>query len=273
MMGQMGKSSLRSIVAIACLSLAVAANAETPSATPGNAQAQPEKANSVNHEAEKYDTKLPVEISADNLEVFQHENKAIFKGNVIAVQGKIRLQADTMIIHYKQNGQQNGQSSGQNQGQQAEQQAQAAPVIAKSASKPSGEKGGEMGAITLIEVEGNVFMATPEESAKGDKGNYHVPEKMLHLTGDNVILTRDKNILRGTDLVYNLETGHSVLTNKGSRVGGTNGDRVRGVFVPNNDQSKDKNKTKDRDKAAPVSVNAPAAPAQSSTPAAAPPSQ
>ncbi len=187
--------------------------------------------------AQKYDTKLPVEISADNLEVLQNESKAIFKGNVIAVQGKIRLNADKMIVHYKQNGSQPGQPA-----QPAPKPAPASTADAQSA----------MGAITLIEVEGNVFAATPEESAKGDKGNYQVDEKMLHLTGDNVILTRDKNILRGTELEYNLETGRSVLTNHGTKVNGPNGGRVHGVFVPNS-ESKDKDKDTPKEKGKPKS--------------------
>lgn len=184
--------------------------------------------------SQKYDTSLPVEISSDTLEVLQQESKAIFKGNVIAVQGKIRLKADTMIVHYKQK---DDKKPG----------AAPAPVVeAKPQGTPASADAGAMGAITLIEVEGNVLVVTPEESAKGDKGKYEVPEKMLHLSGDNVVLTRDKNILRGTELVYNLETGHSVLTNNGSKVGGTNGGRVRGVFVPNQDKDKEKGKGKEK---------------------------
>jgi lipopolysaccharide export system protein LptA len=128
---------------------------------------------------DKYDTKLPVEISSDTLEVLQQQNKAIFKGNVIAVQGKIRLNADTMIVHYKQKSDQPGQPA-----------SPAQPAPAGKTDAPGSSAQGSMGAISLIEVEGNVFMATPEESAKGDKGNYQVDEKLLHLTGDNDILTR-----------------------------------------------------------------------------------
>jgi lipopolysaccharide export system protein LptA len=259
-MGRMGTWAVRGFAALACLALAAAGHAETPPKKPDSVAGQA---------AEKYDTKLPVEISADNLEVLQHDNKAIFKGNVIAVQGKIRLKADTMIIHYKQKDQRPAQPA----------QTPAAPVVAKTTATSASSDTAGMGAITLIETEGNVFVATPEESAKGDKGNYQVPEKMLHLTGDNVILTRDKNILRGTELEYNLETGHSVLTNKGGKVDGTNGGRVRGVFVPTNDQSKDKGKDKSAGKTknsvkpdAQPSAPAPAtpAPAAPSAPVAAP---
>ncbi len=165
----------------------------------------------------KYDTKLPIEISSDSLEVLQHENKAIFKGNVVAVQGKIRLKADEMVVHYRQKSEQQNVPKSQPQGGSAQ---------------------GAMGAISLIEVLGNVLVATPEESAKGDKGDYNVDTKLLHLFGGNVILTRDKNILRGTMLEYNLTTGRSVLTNGSDVVGGKSSGRVHTVFVPGQEEKK-----------------------------------
>lgn len=161
----------------------------------------------------KYDTKLPVEISADNLEVLQKESKAIFKGNVIAVQGKLRLNADKMVVHYKQ------KDGG------------------KEPEKPEASETTEgMGAVSLIEVEGNVLVATPEETARGDKGDYEVDKRFLRLTGENVILTRDKNILRGKSVEYDLDTGRSVLTNKNGDANAKGDNRVRGVFVPKSEE-------------------------------------
>jgi len=171
--------------------------------------AQPQK------DPTKFDTSLPVEISSDSLEVLQHENRAIFKGHVVAVQGEVRLKSDTMIVHYRQK------------------ETSQAPVKAKPVGQ-GGKTAGDMGAITLIEVIGNVFVATPQESAKGEKGDYQVPTRTLHLFGDNVVLTRDKNIMRGTALEYNMETGRSILTNGNDVVNSkSNGTRVRSVFVPN----------------------------------------
>jgi len=189
----------------------------------------------------KYNTKLPIEISSDTLEVLQQENKAIFKGNVIAVQGQMRLKSDVMIVHYRQQDNKN-----------------AAPKPAEPPQAPKTQ--GEMGAISLIEVEGHVFVASPEESAQGDKGDYNVDDKTIHLFGDNVVLTREKNILRGTALEYNLATGRSVLTNGSKVVSGKNDGRVRGVFVPNQD-----NKTPDKDKV-PAKDKQPAQSIQASPP-------
>lgn len=162
----------------------------------------------------KVDTKLPVEISADNLEVLQKENKAIFKGNVIAVQGKMRMNADKMVVHYRQKA--------------------AGDAPAKPAASPS--PAGDMGAVSQIEVIGHVLIVTPEESAEGDVGNYDVDKKFLTLTGDNVILTREQNILRGKSIEYDMATGRSVLTNKTDGAAAKGDNRVRGVFVPKSDK-------------------------------------
>ena len=149
----------------------------------------------------------------------------------------MRLKSDVMVVHYKQHNQPGAPGS----------VPVAAPVAAPApttdaSAKPEdvmpggGVAQGSMGAITRIDVQGNVFVATPEESAKGDTGDYDVESHVIHLFGPRVILTRDKNILRGTALEYNLVTGRSLLTNNGTAVGGAPG-RVRTVFVPNEDKT------------------------------------
>ncbi len=209
------------VIAVSLLMVATGAQSQT---TPVQVVSQtgPSKA------ASRHDAKLPVEISSDTLEVLQKENRAIFKGNVIAVQGEMRLKSDTMIVHYKQ------------KSDDAKAVAKPAAPAAPKAAGAADATQSAMGAITRIDVEGNVFMATPEESAKGDRGNYDVESKTIHLFGDNVILTREKNILRGTALEYNLETGRSLLTHEGDSSGNA-GQRVRGVFVPNQTPQNQKN--------------------------------
>lgn len=191
------------------------------------ALAQPKQAQPAHpQDPQKFDTTLPVEITSDSLEVLQHENKAIFRGNVIAVQGQVRLKSDVMVVHYKQQG-------GDKQNASSASSPAAVPTPTPAPKETDNKTPGEMGAVTLIEVEGNVLVATPQESAKGEKGDYTAATRLLHLYGPNVVLTRDKNIMRGTALVYNMETGRSILTNGPDIVTGkSNGDRVRSVFVP-----------------------------------------
>ncbi|MGI9449125.1 MAG: LptA/OstA family protein, partial [Geminicoccaceae bacterium] len=47
------------------------------------------------------DQTLPIEISADSLEVAQEDRIATFAGNVDAIQGDLVLSADTLKVHYE----------------------------------------------------------------------------------------------------------------------------------------------------------------------------
>ncbi len=140
----------------------------------------------------KHDTDQPIDIEADSLEVQQENNLAIFRGNVDVKQGNIRLQSQELRVTYGQAGDNDGGAS----------------------------SGGVSGAIRQIEAKGNVFMSTPNETAKGDRGSYDVVNKQIKMSG-NVVLTRGKNILRGEQLVYNMVNGHSELKGgKKKRVSG-----------------------------------------------------
>ena len=67
----------------------------------------------------------------------------------------------------------------------------------------------------------------PQETAQGDHGVYDVDSESITLIG-SVVLTRDKNVIRGARLVLNLVTGESRI--EGAPAGGAQG-RVRGRFV------------------------------------------
>ena len=147
----------------------------------------------------------PIEINADTLEVFQQENRAVFSGHVVAVQDKVRLKADKMNVFYS------------------------APQDKKKDAK---QVPGTQDSIKKIEVEGGVFLSTPEETASGAGGTYDVTERKIYLT-KNVVLTRGKNVLKGDRLVYNFVTGMSTVSSGGvESAGGGGKQRVRALFVP-----------------------------------------
>ncbi|MFO1243048.1 MAG: lipopolysaccharide transport periplasmic protein LptA [Rickettsiales bacterium] len=145
-----------------------------------------------------FDSKEPIEISSDSLEVLQKDKIAIFRGNVIAKQGKVTLNANEMKVFYKENGSDSGSSGN---------------------------------SVSRIEVAGKVLMVTAQESAEADKGVYKVDQKHVTLLG-NVSLTKDKSIIKGNRLEYDLAAGKSVLTSLPAEGTGKKGSRVRGVFVP-----------------------------------------
>src|SRR3954471_848520 len=90
----------------------------------------------------KHDTKKPIDITSDKLEVLQDESKAIFSGNVLAVQGDMKLKSDSMTVHYR-----------------------------KGAGNGGGDK---RDAVSKIDVSGNVFLTTTQETASGNSGTYDV---------------------------------------------------------------------------------------------------
>ena len=142
------------------------------------------------------DRSLPIEIEADSLEVQQNKQLAIFVGNVNAIQGSLRLRAETLKVHY---------ASGQ------------------------GAEPGEGQSIRKIDAIGQVFFSTETETVEGDEGVYDVLAGIITLKGD-VRLTRGESIIRGDRVVLNLETGMSTVESGDGRTPG--GGRVRGLFVP-----------------------------------------
>lgn len=155
--------------------------------------------------AQQLDSKQPIEIASDTLEVMQNEHKAVFSGNVIAKQGNISMQASRMLVFYDDN------------------------AGGGASTAAAGVKG-----ISRIEADGGAFFSSPRETVRGDKAVYEVNQQQIRMDG-NVILTRDKNVLKGTQLTYNLKTGKSVLSAGGGTgvAAGSGGGRVKGLFVPN----------------------------------------
>ena len=90
-----------------------------------------------------HDTSLPIEITADQLDVDQNRRLATFTGNVDAVQGELVLSADRLDVHYSGSGDDAGDGS----------------------DADGGDGAGSSGSIRRIEAEGNVFLSSPTETA------------------------------------------------------------------------------------------------------------
>ena len=85
-----------------------------------------------------------------------------------------------------------------------------------------------------ITASGNVVVDSPTSgTATGDKGVYSVVPRTVVMTGSNVVLKKGKDVLRGTQLTVNLNTGQATLGAGGPKAPGAPGGRVQGVFTPN----------------------------------------
>ena len=146
----------------------------------------------------------PIDISADALEGLDAESRAVWRGNVEAVQGTSRLRAPVLNIYYAQRG-----SGGQ--------------------SVP-GAGGGE---IRRMEAEGPVYFVTPQQNARGDHAIYDAGSNTITMTG-NVVLVQDRNVVQGARLVIDTRTNKATMTPAATGRGQPG--RVRGVFYPGQGQ-------------------------------------
>jgi lipopolysaccharide export system protein LptA len=84
-----------------------------------------------------------------------------------------------------------------------------------------------------IYANGNVVVNSASGVATGDNGVYDVSPRLVTLTG-HVVLTKEKNVMRGQRLTVNLVTGVANLGAGGAAATGTaaGGGRVQAVFTP-----------------------------------------
>jgi len=96
----------------------------------------------------EYNNRLPVEITADRLEVAQQANTAEFSGNAKAVQGDMQLSSDNILVLYNQ----------------------------------------EQSEIEQIIASGNVMFTNGAEVAEGDNGVYTLAKSEIVMTGNVMLL-------------------------------------------------------------------------------------
>jgi lipopolysaccharide export system protein LptA len=147
-------------------------------------------------------TKEPIKIDADRLDVFERDGKAVFAGNVVAVQGDTTMRCSTLTVFYEQ------------------QRAQAG----NRPAAPAPAAGAQGDAIRKIDCKGPVTVVQKDQIATGDNAVFDRAANKVLLDG-NVALSQGKNVTKGEKLVYDLNTG---IANVETKPGG----RVRALFVP-----------------------------------------
>ena len=162
--------------------------------------------------------KEPIKIDADRLDVFDRENKAIFVGNVVAVQGESTIRCSTMTVFYKR-----GKEGAKTEAKPGDKGADTEP--AESPRNPA-ENG-----IQKVDCAGPVTVVQKDQVATGDHAVFDQDAKRIVLTG-NVVLSQCQNVTRGQRLVYDMNTGRA---NMDPVAGG----RVSALFVPGEKDAKD----------------------------------
>jgi len=145
----------------------------------------------------------PMDITADELEVQNKACVSVWKGKAEALQGQARLRADVIRAFFQ--------------------------------TKPGASTGsGACGDLIRIEAEGSVYYVTSKDQrVRGDNGVYDAGSETVTLTGD-VVAVQGQNVLRGTRMVFNTNTGEGRML--GNSTGVNAKSRPRGVFYPSKKQ-------------------------------------
>ncbi|MBY5987109.1 lipopolysaccharide transport periplasmic protein LptA [Roseovarius atlanticus] len=94
------------------------------------------------------DSSLPVEVTADNLDVNQQDGTAVFTGNVLIGQGEMRLSAPRVLVVYK-----NDQSG-----------------------------------IEELQATGGVTLVSGEDAAEASRADYNVDTGLIEMEGDVLLV-------------------------------------------------------------------------------------
>ena len=120
-----------------------------------------------------FDSGLPVEVSADSFSIDQASGQAVFDGNVLVVQGEVRMSAGKVVIVY--------------------------------ATEDETANG-----IEQLVASGGVTFVTPTDAAEAREAVYSIAAATVTLSGD-VLLTQGQNALSGEKLVVNLTDGSAQM--------------------------------------------------------------
>ena len=147
----------------------------------------------------KHDSNAPINISADKFVADSNAKTGTWTGNVVVIQSDTRMRANSVRLN----------------------------VTGKD-NKPD-----------KIFADGNVVVDSPNSgTVTGDNGVYDVVAHTVTMTG-KVVLTKDKDVMRGTKLTVNLDTGQAVLgagkvpgSPDANQTSAQSGGRVQGIFTP-----------------------------------------
>ncbi|HEY1945351.1 MAG TPA: lipopolysaccharide transport periplasmic protein LptA [Roseiarcus sp.] len=147
-------------------------------------------------------SKEPISIEADKLVYFDKEQKAIYTGNVVVIQGDTKMTCSGMTI-FMEKAPEQGQPAG---------------------AAPAGP-GASSSRVKHLDATGPVTVLSKTQVATGDTAAYDKAQNKVWLIG-NVTLSDGGNVTKGDKLTYDLTTGQATVDT------GSATSRVRGLFIP-----------------------------------------
>ena len=165
------------------------------------------------------DSNEPINIESDSLEVNDAKKTAVFKGNVVAVQGTMEMRTPELEVTYS------GQVAG---------------------NKDENSSGGGS-QLTRLRAKKKVLITSKNnQTAKSDWADFDVKNQLITI-GGNVVVSQGSTIMKGERLIIDLKSGRSRFETS-KKPGG--GGRVRGVFHPQKKSRSPANRQKKKSKAA-----------------------
>ncbi len=153
-------------------------------------------------------SKEPVNIAADKLDFLNKENKLIYTGNVVVVQGDSTLKASKLNIDLQKDA-----AGGAT--------APATPAPADASAPAAGNS-----SVRHMEADGPVTLISKDQVGTGDHATYDKGENKVYMNG-NVTLSQGTNVTTGDRLIYDMTSGQAQVFS-----GQTNNGRVMSVFTP-----------------------------------------
>ena len=129
----------------------------------------------------------PIEITSDRSEYLQNEGRGVYLGNVVATQGENKITTDKLTF-----------------------------ICSKSAPASGGSA--QCDAIEVLIAEGKVFYIAPDVRIRGDRAQYDFPTDTITITGDVILSRGEDGVVRGTNVVYSIGEGRTIITAGKNRV-------------------------------------------------------
>ncbi|WP_084667920.1 LptA/OstA family protein [Nioella nitratireducens] len=119
-----------------------------------------------------HDPTQQIEVTSDSLRVDQTTGNAVFSGNVIVIQGDLRMAAEEISVIY-------AETDGAQQ-------------------------------IREVVATGGVMMTRGQDAAEGDRADYSVTDSLVVVSG-NVLITQGRTTVAGDRLNIDLTTGNGTV--------------------------------------------------------------
>lgn len=123
--------------------------------------------------------KDPVDIDAGKLDYFDKEQRLVYSGGVIVVNGPSTLKASRLTI-----------------------------LLEKA--QAGAESNGGSDRVRHIDAEGPVTLVSKDQIGVGDHGSFDRAENKIYLSG-NVTLSQGENVAKGEKLVYDMTSGQATM--------------------------------------------------------------